>query len=41
MNLELENPTIEVEVEAESHSTSVTYVTSQAIGPMNAQKMKM
>ena len=28
MNLKLEDPTIDVEVEEESHTTSVTYVTS-------------
>ena len=41
MNLKFEYPSIEVEVEEESQSTSVTDVTSQAIGPMNSLTMKM
>ena len=41
MNREVEDPTREVEVEAESQSIDVTLVTNSVIDPMSALTMKI
>ena len=41
MNLNLNDPTIEVDIEVLSHYASVTDITIYSIGPMNSLTMKM